>query len=248
MSAQLAAPFNRMPSFGPAFAPRSLPQGNAGDARSANSEGGLPATGKVLLVPQDAEIYGEGDAAVLFYKLVRGVVRTCKFLNNGRRHIEAFQREGDVFGFEVGASYRLTAEAVSDCSLIAYRRKGVEQLAAASEVLSQQLYGYFIQGMTRAQEHALILGRRSAIGRVGAFPRSADHRAVEPPLGRENPRRIGEYDLRFAFERDTQQASAGGLRLGAGDRHFLPDQLIDQRRLARVGRADHCHDTAPRHP
>jgi CRP/FNR family nitrogen fixation transcriptional regulator len=184
-----------MPSFGPAFAPRSLPQGNAGDARSANSEGGLPATGKVLLVPQDAEIYGEGDAAVLFYKLVRGVVRTCKFLNNGRRHIEAFQREGDVFGFEVGASYRLTAEAVSDCSLIAYRRKGVEQLAAASEVLSQQLYGYFVQGMTRAQEHALILGRRSAIGRVGAFlqgaaQQSQDGRTISLAMDRRD---IADY-------------------------------------------------------
>jgi hypothetical protein len=30
-----------------------------------------------------------------------------------------------------------------------------------------------------------------------------------------------------------------GLRLGAGDRDLLPDELVDQRRLARVGRADH---------
>jgi cAMP-binding proteins - catabolite gene activator and regulatory subunit of cAMP-dependent protein kinases len=108
-------------------------------------------------------------------------VRTCKFLNDGRRHIEAFQREGDVFGFEAGTAYRLTAEAVTDCSLIAYRRKGVEQLAAASETLSQQLFGYFMQGMTRAQEHALILGRRSAIERVGAFLHEA---AQQSPDGR----------------------------------------------------------------
>ena len=181
MSAQLTTPVDRMPAFVPAFAARTLSQGDTGDARSAGWEGGLPTTGGILLVPQDAEIYGEGDAAVLFYKLARGVVRTCKFLNDGRRHIEAFQREGDVFGFEAGTAYRLTAEAVTDCSLIAYRRKGVEQLAAASETLSQQLFGYFMQGMTRAQEHALILGRRSAIERVGAFLHEA---AQQSPDGR----------------------------------------------------------------
>ncbi len=43
----------------------------------------------------------------------------------------------------------------------------------------------------------------------------------------------------LAFDRDAHQAGARGLRLGADDRDLLPDQRIDQRRLARVGRAEH---------
>src|SRR5690606_25393138 len=50
--------------------------------------------------------------------------------------------------------------------------------------------------------------------------------------------------LRFAFERDAQQARACGLRLGRRDCHFLPDKLVDQRGLAGVGCADHGDDAA----
>jgi len=195
MSARYTANFDRNSAFVSAIAARSLPQGDANDARAADWDGALPTTGGVLQVLQDAEIYGEGDAAVLFYKLVRGVVRTCKFLNDGRRHIEAFQREGDVFGFEAGTAYRLTAEAVTDCTLVGYRRMGVEKLAAENETLSQQLFGYFMQGMTRAQDHALILGRRSAIARVGAFlheaaQQSQDGRTISLAMDRRD---IADY-------------------------------------------------------
>ncbi len=40
-------------------------------------------------------------------------------------------------------------------------------------------------------------------------------------------------------DRDAHQPRARRLRLGADDRDFLADQRIDQRRLARIGRADH---------
>ena len=46
--------------------------------------------GPVLRFTQDREIYGEGDAADVFFKVVSGVVRTCKFLSDGRRQIDAF--------------------------------------------------------------------------------------------------------------------------------------------------------------
>ena len=45
-------------------------------------------------------------------------------------------------------------------------------------------------------------------------------------------------------QRDPQQPGAGGLRLGRDDRHLLADQRVDQRRFARIGRADHRHDAA----
>lgn len=194
MSAQLAAVQDRISAFAPAFAARTLLQDQVAEPRSG-WESALPTTGGVQQVAHDAEIYGEGDDAIFFYKVVRGVVRTCKFLSDGRRQIEAFYREGDVFGFEAGSSHRLTAEAVSDCTLIAYRRKGVEQLAAANETLSQQLFGYFMEGLTRAQEHALVLGRRGAVERVGAFlheaaKQSADGRTINLAMTRQD---IADY-------------------------------------------------------
>ncbi len=131
--------------------------------------GGLSIAGPVLHFAQDREIYGEGDAADAVFKVVSGVVRTCKFLSDGRRQIDAFYICGDVFGLEAGAEHTLSAEAVSDCSVVAYRRRGIGKLAANDEELSHQLFCYAMRSLARAQEHALLLGRRSAIEKVAAF-------------------------------------------------------------------------------
>ncbi len=129
----------------------------------------LASTGHLVQFAQDCEIYGEGDKAAVFFKVVEGVVRTCKFLSDGRRQIDAFHVAGDVFGFEAGAEHRLSAEAVCNCWLTSHRRRGLEELAATDLALSQQLFSYAMRGMARAQDHSLLLGRRSAIEKVAAF-------------------------------------------------------------------------------
>jgi CRP/FNR family nitrogen fixation transcriptional regulator len=120
-----------------------------------------PASGTTLHFAQDCEIYGEGDAAGSFFKVVSGVVRTCRFLSDGRRQIDGFHLEGDIFGLEPGEERRLSAEAVSGCTVMAYRRRGVEQLAAGDHALSRQMFSYAMQNMVRAQDHSLLLGRKS---------------------------------------------------------------------------------------
>ena len=49
---------------------------------------------------RDDDIFVEGNSAAIFYKLVRGAVRTYRLLNDGRRQIDAFHFAGDVFGLE----------------------------------------------------------------------------------------------------------------------------------------------------
>ena len=195
MPAQLAASPDGVSAFASAFAATNLLRGGGVEGREPHWDRGLPVAAGVLQVASDAEIYGEGDDATVFYKVVRGVVRNCKFLNDGRRQIESFYEEGDIFGFEPGTTYRMTAEAVTDCSLIPYRRKGIEQLAAGNEALSGQLFGYLMEGMIRAQDHALLLGRRSAVERVGVFlhgaaQKSADGRTIHLVLTRQD---IADY-------------------------------------------------------
>ena len=75
---------------------------------------------------------------------------------------------------------------------------------------------------------------------------AADHRPVEPAVRREDARRVDQQDLRLALDRDAHQPGARGLRLGADDRDLLPDQRIDQGRLAGVGRAEHGDQAAAR--
>ena len=138
----------------------------ASDGRTAS---GLNQNGPVLHFQCDSEIYAEGDEAKSFYKVISGVVRTCRFLNDGRRQIEAFHVAGDVFGLEGATERRLSAEAVSDCTIVSYRRYGLEKLTANDSALAQQLFSYAMQYVERARDHALLLGRCSAAEKVAAF-------------------------------------------------------------------------------
>jgi len=129
----------------------------------------LKAAGTVIEAPEGREICAEGEETDTFYKVVSGVVRVCKFLSDGRRQIEAFHVAGEIFGLELGDERQLSAEAVTDCSLIVYRRHTVEQQASHDQVISQQLFQHAMLGLAQAQTHCLLLGRRGAAEKVAAF-------------------------------------------------------------------------------
>ena len=125
--------------------------------------------GTLTSLPQDQELYGEGDPATLFYKVVSGVVRTCKFLGDGRRQVDAFYVAGEVFGIESGDTHRLSAEAVCNCTLIAYRRRSLDSLSGRNETVARHLFQFALQNAARAQDHALLLGHRSALEKLATF-------------------------------------------------------------------------------
>lgn len=148
---------------------------------------------------KDEEIYAEGDPATRYYKLVSGVVRTCKLLTDGRRQIEAFHVAGEIFGIERGAEHRFSAEAVSSATVIAYRRCPLEVLASSDGPLARQIVATALLNLERAQEHAVLLGRKSAMEKVATFLLDMAERvhhhcdvfdAIELPMARSD---IADY-------------------------------------------------------
>lgn len=143
----------------------------------------------------DREIFAEGANADYFYKVISGVVRTCKFLADGRRQIDAFHIAGEIFGFEPGATYRLSGEAVSDCTVVAYRKKHVDLFSGTDAMVSRELLSFAMHSMTRSQEHSLLLGRRGAAEKVAIFlldwaKRSGDRKIVNLAMSRQD---IADY-------------------------------------------------------
>lgn len=152
-------------------------------------------SGPVLHFAPDRRIYAEGDEARSYYKVVSGVVRTCQFLSDGRRQIDAFHLPGDVFGFEAGADHRLSAEAVTDCTIIAYRRRGMESVIAGDDRIARQFFSYAMACLEQTREHCLLLGRGSAAQKIGAFlvemaDRGESAGIVELPMSRQD---IADY-------------------------------------------------------
>lgn len=129
----------------------------------------LRISGTIVHITEGREIFAEGDDTDTFYKVVSGVVRVCKFLSDGRRQIEAFHVAGEIFGFELNEERALSAEAVSDCTLISYRRRNIEQLAQQDETVSHQLFQFAMHNLAQAQIHSLLLGRRGAAEKVASF-------------------------------------------------------------------------------
>jgi CRP/FNR family nitrogen fixation transcriptional regulator len=129
----------------------------------------LHAAGIVVEVGKGEGIFAEGDDTDMFYRVVAGIVRTCKFLKDGYRQITAFHIGGDVFGFDSGTCRQLGAEAVTNCTLVRFRRSNVEAMAQNDQTVSNQLLQYAMQNLEQAQTHSLMLARRGAAKKVAAF-------------------------------------------------------------------------------
>jgi CRP/FNR family nitrogen fixation transcriptional regulator len=147
-----------------------------------------PALGSTKAYGKDEQIFAEGDRAGYFYKVVSGAVRTSKLLCDGRRQIDAFHLPGDIFGVEAGDEHRFSAEAVGDATVIAYRRCSLEALAVADGPISIQVVAALMRSLERAQNHMLLLGRKSALEKIATFlldlsARMADD-AIELPMSR----------------------------------------------------------------
>jgi len=144
---------------------------------------------------KDEEIYGEDEPAEYVYQVIRGAVRTYKLLSDGRRQIGAFLLPGDVFGLESGTSHRLAAEAVVDTTVRLVKRSSLEQAAGIDVQVARKLWGITAGELRHAENHMLLLVRKSAMERVATFLLEMDRRlAVAGMMALPMCRRdIGDY-------------------------------------------------------
>ena len=125
---------------------------------------------------REEEIYGEDEPAEYVYQVLSGAVRTYKLLSDGRRQIGAFHLPGDVFGLEIGPNHRLTAEAILDTSVRLIKRHSLEQAATTDVDVARKLWSMTASDLQHAENHMLLLGRKTAMERVAAFLLEMDRR------------------------------------------------------------------------
>jgi CRP/FNR family nitrogen fixation transcriptional regulator len=118
---------------------------------------------------RNEEIFGESEAAEYVYRVVSGAVRTMRFSSDGRRQILGFHLPGDVFGWELGDTHTLSAEAVSAADVIMVRRSLVEKASAQDLQAAHAVLALTSQSLNTARDHAVVLGRKGAGERVAAF-------------------------------------------------------------------------------
>jgi CRP/FNR family nitrogen fixation transcriptional regulator len=132
--------------------------------------------GTPMALAKGEELFAEGEDAEYFYQVVSGTIRSYKLLSDGRRQIDAFHLQGDIFGLEAGAEHRFSAEAVGDASVIAYRRSRLGALIQEDPAFRDRIMSATLRSLERAQDHMLLLGRKTAQEKLATFLLDMAHR------------------------------------------------------------------------
>jgi CRP/FNR family nitrogen fixation transcriptional regulator len=122
------------------------------------------------------EIYGEREPAEYVYQVKSGAVRSYKLLTDGRRQIGAFHLAGDIFGLENGGDHRFTTEAIVDTTVRLIKRQSLEMVAESDAVVARNLLSMTTSNLQHAEDHMLLLGRKTSLERVAAFLLEMDKR------------------------------------------------------------------------
>ena len=124
------------------------------------------------------EIFGEKEPADYVYQVVSGAVRSYKLLSDGRRQIGAFHLTSDIFGLEIGSDHRFTAEAIIDTTVRLMKRRSLELVAERDVTVARNLLSMTTSSLRHAEDHMLLLGRKTSLERVAAFLIEMDRRST----------------------------------------------------------------------
>lgn len=167
---------------------------NAVPVQAAGATSTLDRVGVVITVGREQPLFFDGDPAECYFKVVKGAVRSCKLLADGRRHIGDFFFAGDFIGLDASESYAFAAEAVTPTTLIRYARRKVDALAAHDPRVAKSFVEIMRTSLSAAHDRMALLGRMNAMERIASFLLNladrADDAHIELPMTRTD---IGDY-------------------------------------------------------
>ncbi len=146
-----------------------------------------------------ATVFEEGAQAEAVWKLMSGTVLLSKLLHDGRRQIIGIAMPGDFLGLCMQSANSFTASALTPVTLCRCDQARFAALLDSAPQLMRQVFATCSNELSLAQEHMLLLGRRSADEKVAAFLLSLRARwapvhglsaRIDLPMTRQD---IGDY-------------------------------------------------------
>jgi len=111
----------------------------------------------------------EGDAATFLYIVILGSAKLYKALPDGRRQIIGFTQATTLLGLTGGKTYDVTAEAVEDIQMCRMPSAHLHLVASELSAMGLRMLSLAMADLGRAQDHALLLGRKTAAEKVASF-------------------------------------------------------------------------------
>jgi len=199
----------------------------------------LAALGVRMKVPARTIVYRENTRAESVFIITEGVLKSFRNLPSGKRPILGFLHPEDIFGLAEEGYYVNTTQSVTPLRAVRISVEVLQDAMAADPKLELQLLIKITHELREAQRHALLMGRRDAVGRLAMFLRSLSERApaaqrslVEVPMTRAD---IGAYlGLSInAVNRSAKRLQMSGLIEPQGRRI----RILDHMQLERVASA-----------
>jgi len=120
-------------------------------------------------LPSGSPLFDEGEPSDFVFSITAGAVKLYKLLPDGRRQVTGFMFPGDFLGLARSSEYVYSAEAVENVNLCRLPRTKLETLIGKSSSLKQQFLSLARDELADAQDHMLLLGRKTAIEKLASF-------------------------------------------------------------------------------
>jgi CRP/FNR family nitrogen fixation transcriptional regulator len=156
----------------------------------------IPLLGLLTNFNRGEAICSEGDPAKYVYKVVDGVVGTCKRLSYGRRQILGFHFPGEIVGLHLRPNYCYSAETIQKATVIAFSRVALSELTERNQAAAYQVWVLTARELQRQQDHSQsTFLMKSAQERVATFllqmaARNPSELSVDLPMSRQD---IADY-------------------------------------------------------
>jgi CRP/FNR family transcriptional regulator, nitrogen fixation regulation protein len=126
------------------------------------------------------EIYSGTDSSEYWYCVISGAARKYALLCDGRRRVIDFLLPGNFFGFQTRHKEFFATEAIVAGTIVTrYPTRKLDMLADADPRVGRRTREIVCEAIARSQARLLILGRVTALDKVGAFLIEMAHRSFD---------------------------------------------------------------------
>jgi CRP/FNR family transcriptional regulator, anaerobic regulatory protein len=113
--------------------------------------------------------FAQEELTTSFFNLLEGVMRLYKLLPDGRRQIVGFALPGDFLGLAPAAHHNFSADAIGPVTVCRFPRAPFALFIEDKAHLLRRINEFTVRELSHAQDHMVLLGRRSADEKVASF-------------------------------------------------------------------------------
>jgi CRP-like cAMP-binding protein len=190
--------------------------------------------------PAGTIVYRAGTPAHSVFVVGGGVVKSYRDLASGRRRIAAFLFARDLFGLAEAGHYVNTVQTITPVRVYEIRIEALTELFQRAPDIELQFLCKIVHVLREAQHHAIIIGRRDAVGRVAMLLRQLQKqttarggREITLPMSRSDIANYLGLSLE-AVSRASRRLERQGILQFVG-RHEV--RVIDPQRFAAIAAA-----------